>query len=38
MVVYPPVLVGLTVLAFASLTRRRRARLRTLPDYPDPGI
>jgi len=38
MVVYPPVLVGLTVLAFASLTRRRRARLRALPDYPDPGI
>jgi len=38
MVVYPPVLVGLTVLAFASLTRRRRARLRTLPEYLDPGI
>jgi MFS family permease len=38
MVVYPPVLVGLTVLALASLTRRRRARLRTLPEYPDPGI
>ena len=37
MVVYPPVLVGLVVLAFASLTRRR-ARLRALPEYPDPGI
>ena len=37
LVVYPPVLVGLTVLAFASLTRRR-ARLRALPDYADPGI
>jgi len=38
MVVYPPVLVGLIVLAFASLTRRRRARLRTLSDFPDSGI
>jgi len=38
MVVYPPVLVGLAVLAFASLTRRRRVRLRALSDFPDPGI
>ncbi|MGA7996646.1 MAG: MFS transporter [Bradyrhizobium sp.] len=36
LVVYPPVLLGLTVLAFASFTRRRRARLQELSEYPDP--
>jgi predicted MFS family arabinose efflux permease len=38
MVVYPPVLIGLTVLMLASLARRRRARLRPLPEFPDPSI
>jgi MFS family permease len=37
MVVYPPVLLGLTVLTLASFARRRR-RLRTLPDFPEPSI
>jgi MFS family permease len=37
MVVYPPVLLGLTVLAFASLARRRRARLQGLSGFPDPS-
>ena len=38
MVVYPPVLLGLAVLILASLARRRRTRLRPLPEFPDPGI
>jgi hypothetical protein len=38
MVVYPPVLLGLTVLAFVSFGRRRRARSRALSEFPDPGI
>jgi MFS family permease len=38
MVVYPPVLLGLTVLTFASFARRRRAKLRALSEFPDPGI
>jgi MFS family permease len=37
MVVYPPVLLGLTVLTLASFARCRR-RLRTLPDFPEPSI
>ncbi|WP_291864434.1 MFS transporter [Bradyrhizobium sp.] len=37
MVVFPPVLLGLAVLAFASLARRR-ARSRTVPEFPDPSI
>ncbi|QWG13746.1 MFS transporter [Bradyrhizobium sediminis] len=36
MVVFPPVLLGLAVLAFASFVRRRRPR--TVPGLPDPGI
>ncbi len=36
LVVYPPVLLGLTVLAFSSFARRRRARLQELSEYPDP--
>jgi predicted MFS family arabinose efflux permease len=38
LVVYPPVLFGLTVLAFASLARRRRARRQAIPEFPDPSI
>ena len=38
MVVYPPVLLGLTVLAFASVARRRRTRLQALSEFPDSGI
>ena len=37
LVVFPPVLLGLAVLAFASLARRR-ARSRAVPEFPDPGI
>ena len=37
MVVFPPVLFGLLVLAFASATRRR-ARLRAVPELVDPGL
>ena len=37
MVVYPPVLLGLGVLALASFARRRR-RLQPLPDFPEPSI
>ena len=38
LVVYPPVLLGLTVLAFASFARRRRTRLQGLSDFPGPSI
>src|SRR6266704_7133645 len=37
MVVYPPVILGLVVLSFASLARRRR-RLRAVEQIPGPGI
>lgn len=37
MVVYPPVLLGLIVLAFGSFSRRRRTR-QALSEFPDPGI
>jgi MFS family permease len=37
MVVFPPVLLGLAVLGFASFSRRR-ARLQTAPGFPDAGI
>jgi MFS family permease len=37
MVVFPPVLLGLAVLAFASFSRRR-ARLQTAPGFPDAGM
>jgi MFS family permease len=37
LVVYPPVLLGLAVLAFASFaTRRRRLRVQGLSEFPDP--
>src|SRR3982075_2216998 len=38
LVVYPPVLLGLTVLTLASFARRRRAKLQALAEFPDPGI
>jgi MFS family permease len=37
-VVYPPVLLGLTVLTLASFARRRRARVQALAEFPDPRI
>jgi MFS family permease len=36
MVVFPPVMLGLAVLAFASFARRRRSR--AVPDFPGPSI
>jgi len=38
LVVYPPVLLGLTVLALASFARRRRTRLQAVSEFPDPLI
>src|SRR6195952_3490499 len=38
LVVYPPVLLGLAVLTFASFARRRRARLHPVAEFPDPRI
>jgi MFS family permease len=38
LVVYPPVLLGLTVLTLASLARRQRARSQVLSEFPDPSI
>jgi MFS family permease len=38
LVVYPPVLLGLFVLALASFARRRRSRLQALAEFPDPAI
>src|SRR3954447_13013435 len=37
MVVFPPVLLGLAVLSFASFAKRRR-RLQPIADFPDPSI
>lgn len=37
LVVYPPVLLGLTVLAVASFAKRRAA-LQQIPEFPDPSI
>ena len=37
MVVFPPVVLGLMVLAVASLAKRRVA-LQQVPEFPDPGI
>ena len=36
LVVFPPVLLGLVVLMLASFARRR-AKLQTLDEFPDPG-
>jgi MFS family permease len=38
MVVYPPVVLGLVVLAFTSFARRRRARLATIDEFPEPSL
>ena len=38
LVVYPPVLLGLTVLGLASFARRRRTRLQAVTEFPDPRI
>src|ERR1700722_17444867 len=38
LVVYPPVLLGLMVLAMASLARRRRTRLQAVSEFPEPSI
>jgi MFS family permease len=38
LVVYPPVLLGLAVLALASFARQRRSRLQALVEFPDPAI
>jgi MFS family permease len=38
LVVYPPVLLGLTVLTLASLARRKRARPQIISELPDPSI
>jgi len=38
LVVYPPVLLGLTVLTLASFARKRRARLQAVTEFPDPSI
>jgi MFS family permease len=38
MVVYPPVLLGLTVLTLASFARRRRSRSQAVSEFPDPSI
>jgi len=37
-VVYPPVLLGLAVLMFASFARRQRSKLQPLYEFPDPRI
>ena len=38
LVVFPPVLLGLAVLALASFAKKRRTALQQVPEYPDPGI
>jgi MFS family permease len=38
LVVFPPVLLGLTVLTLASFARRRRARSQAVAEFPDPSI
>jgi MFS family permease len=38
LVVYPPVLLGLVVLALASFARRRRTRLTAVAEFPDAGM
>src|SRR3954447_20006065 len=37
-VVYPPVLLGLAVLIFASFARRQPSKLQPVSEFPDPGI
>src|SRR6202048_2173537 len=38
MVVFPPVLLGLTILSFAAFARRRRTRLQAVSEFSDPSI
>jgi len=38
MVVYPPVVLGLVVLALTSFARRRRARFAAVDEFPEPSI
>jgi hypothetical protein len=38
MVVYPPVVLGLVVLALTSVARRRRAHLAAIDEFPEPSI
>jgi MFS family permease len=38
LVVFPPVLLGLAVLALASLAKKRRTALQQVSEFPDPGI
>ena len=38
MVVYPPVALGLIVLALTSFANRRRARLQEVDEFPEPSI
>jgi len=38
MVVYPPVALGLVVLALTSFAKRRRARLETIDEFPEPSL
>src|SRR4030088_778484 len=38
LVVFPPVLLGLTVLTLVSFARRRRARLQAVSEFPDPSM
>jgi hypothetical protein len=38
LVVYPPVALGLGVLALASLSRWRRSRLEAIDEFPEPSI
>jgi predicted MFS family arabinose efflux permease len=38
MVVYPPVVLGLVVLALTSAARRRRARLDAIDEFPEPSM
>lgn len=38
MVVYPPVALGLVVLALTSFAKRRRVRLETIDEFPEPSL
>ncbi len=38
MVVYPPVALGLVVLALTSFAKRRRARLEAIDEFPEPSL
>jgi MFS family permease len=38
LVVFPPVLLGLTVLTLASFARKRRARMQAVDEFPEPSI